>query len=73
MREEYRAFRVSSFVHDRELEDVLNEPGWALVKLFRNSPGSDGQETTTVVQIRDEVEECFGKLMEEAETYSITL
>lgn len=47
-------WRVVPFVHDAELEGVLNEldPEYHIVSLFRNSPGEDGQETTTVVASR---------------------
>ena len=43
-------YRVRAFVRDRDLEAVLNDDGWELVEMWRNTPGKDGEETTTVVQ-----------------------
>jgi hypothetical protein len=45
-------YRVTPFVYDRDLERVLNEPGWDLLEMFRNAPGADRLETTTVIQVR---------------------
>ena len=47
-----REFIVKSFIHDAELEVVLNticEKGYFVKEIFRNTPGVDGQETSTVV------------------------
>ena len=41
---------VKAWVRDAELEAVLNEhPNYEVREMFRNRPGLDGQETTTVV------------------------
>lgn len=43
---------VKAWVRDCDLEGILNglsADGWKIVERFRNSPGTDGQETTTVV------------------------
>jgi len=42
-------YKVIPFVHDRALEVILNMGGWDVFELFRNTPGLDGEETTTVV------------------------
>ncbi len=60
---DYKAYRVTAWVRDSDLEGILNEPGWALMEMFRNSPGSDGQETTTVIQMRTECEECLAEAL----------
>ena len=47
-----KEFVVQSFIHDAELEAVLNTvcaKGYFVKNIFRNSPGVDGQETSTVV------------------------
>ncbi len=68
MIEEYKAFRVVPYVRDAELEKVLNEPGWAVFEMFRNSPGSDGLETTTCVQIREECDNCWPAMLDSSPT-----
>jgi hypothetical protein len=42
---------VRSWVRDAELEGVLNATpiGYDVHKMWRNRPGLDGQETTTIV------------------------
>ena len=47
-------WRVKAFVHDVELEDVLNGlyPEYEVEEMFRNTAGKDGQETTTIVARR---------------------
>jgi hypothetical protein len=44
-------WKVVPWVRDVELEKVLNDlsPDWNIVEMFRNIPGADGQETTTIV------------------------
>jgi len=45
-------YRVKAWVRDADLESVLNEDGWEIQQMFRNSPNLAGEETTTVVQRR---------------------
>lgn len=43
---------VKAWVRDAELEGTLNAlaaDGWSIEEMFRNAPGLDGQETTTVI------------------------
>ena len=49
--ESEKQWRVYAWVRDAELEAALNAmyPEWDVLAMFRNTPGSDGQETTTIV------------------------
>ncbi len=47
------SYRVFPFVRDRDLEGVLNTPGFVVSEIFRNSPGKDGEETSTVVLMQE--------------------
>lgn len=45
-------YKVASWVRDQDLEGVLNDhvkQGWDIRDMFRNLPGADNLETTTIV------------------------
>lgn len=45
-------YKVAAWVRDQDLEGVLNDhvkQGWDIRDMFRNLPGADKLETTTIV------------------------
>lgn len=48
-------WKVEKWIRDNDLESTLNNmqnDGWRIMQLFRNAPGSDHLETTTIVAQR---------------------